>query len=314
MAPEQQRPKLVLLTEDSFAALVRLFMSPANPRWAQYADETRDLWGRELEFAARPDCLGALSRLEIRPSLVQAFFDAIADRPYKQAASKAALHAFEKWAIVRDYLPRPITLGTELSDTDGGHTPWSESQVAIGAAKARPDIARAIILGANTGQRGSDLIRMGPTDIEVFDGMEGIRVIQKKTKREVWIPILSSLASVMATWERRPGPFLTREDGRPWERKELTDAWAYERATNPELKPLLEDGLVMHGLRGHACVRLYRSGATTRQVADMVGMSEMMVSRYTRKSLQRENASAAVFNLERTIRERKVDTSKKSAG
>jgi hypothetical protein len=31
MAPEQRRLKL--LTEDSFAALVRLFMSPANPKW-----------------------------------------------------------------------------------------------------------------------------------------------------------------------------------------------------------------------------------------------------------------------------------------
>src|SRR5215831_15719134 len=72
--------------------------------------------------------------------------------------------------------------------------------------------------------------------------------------------------------------------------------------SNPALRPLA--GLVLHGLRATACVRLLRAGANTRQIADMVGMSEQIVGRYDRFSVQRENASAAVLYLDRTFGER----------
>lgn len=312
MAPEKPRPKPALVTEDCFAALVRLFMSPANPKWSRYSDATRDLWGRELLFASRPDTLGATSLQSIRPALVQAFLDGLQGRPGKQQAAKAALVQLEKWAIVRDLLPRPITTGVETEKPQGGHVPWADNHVALAERHARADLARVITLAANTGQRGSDLIRMGPTDVEVFQGIEGIKVIQKKTRREVWVPITSPLRAVMAAWERRPGPYLTRPDGAVWNRKMLTSAWTYHRDHTPELAAHKEAGLVLHGLRGTACVRLRRAGANVPQIADMVGMSVEMVARYCRFSLQRENAVAAVFHLERTIRERNGDMSNKA--
>ena len=43
-----------------------------------------------------------------------------------------------------------------------------------------------------------------------------------------------------------------------------------------------------HGLRAFAVARLRRWGANTGQIADMVGMSEQMVKRYSRFSRQRE--------------------------
>ena len=295
-----ERPKLALVTEDTFAALVRAFKQ--SPKFDGYAQATQEVWGRELDFMARADCLGALSRYELRPSLVQAFFDGLAGRPGKQAAALAVLRQLEKWAVVRDLLPHPVTTGVEIEDSDGGHTPWTDEQVTIAERCARPDLARAITLGANTGQRGSDLVRMAPTDVENFKGMAGINVRQKKTGREVWVPITSPLASAMETWPRQPGPFLRKPDGSGWTRVALTNAWLYERDHNRALAPLA--GLVLHGLRGHACVRLLRAGANTRQISDMVGMSEPVVARYTRLSSQRENAAAAVYHLERTIKER----------
>lgn len=312
MASDANERLIVRVTENSFYALVRAFKQ--SPKFKGFADETQQLWGRELDFACRPRCLGAVALDVIRPALVQEYLDSWSDKPGKQAAALSALKALEKWAVVRDLLPRQITLGVETGKPTGGHVPWTDEQVALAEKHARPDIARVITLGANTGQRRSDLIRMGPTDIELFDGRQGIRVVQKKTGREVWVPILSTLAAAIESWERRPGPFLLRADGKPWGADELTSAWTYERDRNSELAPLMRAGLVLHGLRGHACVRLYRAGATTRQVADMVGMSEPMVARYTRKSVQRENASAAVLHLERTIEERKRDMSKSGRG
>lgn len=318
MQPNEPRRKAARVTEDRFASVVQAFLR--SPKFTGYSAGTQYTWGRALQFVARPDTLGALSVSEIRPALVQAFFDGIAETPGKQAVVLWALRQCEKWAIVRDLLPRQITLGIEIGDSDGGHIPWTAEQVQLAIENARPELARVVLLAANTGQRGSDLVRMGPTDIETFDGTDGINVTQQKTGRRVWVPITSTLATAMATWERRPGPFLLRQDGRPWRRKDLSNQWRIERDNNPALEPLRLCGpdkdrpLVLHGLRGHACVTLLRAGANTRQISDMVGMSEEMVARYTRFSEQRENAAAAVHHLEKTIRERAVRLAARNSG
>lgn len=302
--------KVRLVTEDSAVALFRMFKS--SKKFEAYADTTKDLWGRELDHMGDPDCLGSLSREEIRPSIVQHYFDGLAGRPGKQQAALAALKQFEKWAIVRDYLPRQITLGVEIESMEDGHVPWTDEQVEIGERYAAPHIARPITLAANTGQRGSDLVRMSPASLETYKGMLGINVTQKKTGKQIWVPVTSPLATAMEGWERRPGPWLRNHLDLPYQRKQLTDAWAYERDTNPKLRPLRDAGLVMHGLRGTACVRLKRAGANELQISDMVGMSPKMVERYCRFSIQKENAMAAIVYLERTILERKNDMSNKA--
>lgn len=315
-----ERKPVRRVTEDTFAALIRLFKLSA--KWTEppprgYTASTKETWGRELDFIARPACLGAVTLQEIRPSLVQAYFDAISDRPGKQHAGLSVLKQLEKWAIVRELLPRQITLGVEIGHSDGGHIPWTEEQVHL--AEQHSTVAMAITLCANTGQRGSDLIRMGWTDLETYQGIEGINVVQQKTRKAVWIPITSALAATMKAWPRRFGPFLLRPTGREWTRRALTNAWAADRDSNPQLEqhrsppqrrrdPTLAncdpDGLVLHGLRATACVRLRQSGATESQIADMVGMSIDMVQRYCRLAAQRENAVAAVLHLEKTFAER----------
>jgi DNA-binding CsgD family transcriptional regulator len=135
---------------------------------------------------------------------------------------------------------------------------------------------------------------------------------------QVWIPITSSLAAAMASWERRPGPFLLRPDNRPWTRYALATAWQRERERNSRLRPLgrqaiagmntHDDGLVIHGLRGFACVRLRRAGVTVPLIADTVGMSEQMVAKYCRLSLQKDNATAAVEQMEHHRNTRQLRT------
>jgi len=282
----------------------------ASPRFQGYSPATQETWGRELRLAERPDTLGALSVNVIRPALVQAFMDGLADRPGKQAAALAALRQVERWAIVRDLLSAPITTGIEFTRSHDGHKPWTEEQVRLAEMQARPELARVVTLAANTGQRGSDLVKMRWTDLEVYNGLTGINVTQKKTGRQIWVPVTQELATAMAGWERRPGFILLRPTGIAWTRKALTWAWIVERDSNPALQPLA--GLVLHGLRATACVRLLRAGANTRQIADMVGMSEEIVGRYCRFSVQRENASAAVLHLDRNRSEQTRGVSPKT--
>jgi hypothetical protein len=94
-------------------------------------------------------------------------------------------------------------------------------------------------------------------------------------------------------------------NGLPWNKNDLTDHFERARDKHPELA-----GLVLHGLRGHACVQLRRAGLSGVLISDMVGMSVPMVERYCRFSVQRENATAGVVHLQNVVQER----NKKSTG
>src|SRR5262249_13622902 len=158
----------------------------------------------------------------------------------------------------RDKIPYPITTGIEIEGEAGGHEPWTDEQVAFAEANARRDFARVITLAANTGQRGSDLVRMRWTDIEEYEGRPGIKVTQQKTGRQLWVPFTQELQTKIATWERRPGFILLKPSGLPWSsRNELSVRWVQERG---HLGPSVAN-CVLHGLRGTACVRLLRAGA-----------------------------------------------------
>jgi integrase len=281
----------------SFAAVIRAYL--ASPNFAKLALSTRQGYSTYLKIAEMPEILGALPVTVIRPALVQKFLDGLAERPGAQQRARVALKAVEAFALPRDLLFGPITLGTTIIGSDGGHQPWTDEQVSIAERFARPEIARIITLGANTGQRGSDLCRMRWSDIEQIDGRPGINVIQRKTGLRIWIPFTQALQHAMATWERRPTQILLAPHGKPYSnRRALTLAWTRERDENQQLYPCA--GLVLHGLRATAVVRLRRAGATTPQIVDMVGLSAGMVERYSRFADQRQNALAAVVHLDRT--------------
>jgi integrase len=241
----------------TFAAVIRAYLS--SPKYEALAQSTRKSYGYLLGLAEQPETLGAYSVEVIRPALVQAFLDGLADRPAQQKNAQTALKAVERWAIVRDLLPYPITTGTEAPGGTGGYEPWTDEQVELAERCCRPHLARVITLGSNTGQRGSDLVKMAWSDIEEYDGRPGINVTQKKTGLKIWIPFTQELIRAIATWERRPTPILLKEDGQPFTREQLSDQWLRERDTRPALAPLKEAGLVLHGLG------LRRAGATTGQ-------------------------------------------------
>lgn len=272
-----------------------------SDKFLRLALSTQHAYRRYLLRAAK-GLLGATPADQVRPKLIQAFLDGMAETPGAQQGAHVAIKALEWWASgPRELLPI-ITIGVEVIGTDGGHKPWTDTQVALAEKHARPDLARAVILAANTGQRISDLVRMAWTDLEEIDGHLGVNVIQKKTGRQLWIPATRHLTTAVATWERQPAPLLLKRDGTRWNRGDLAMAWKREREGSPALASCAE--LVFHGLRATACVRLKRLGATTLQISDMVGLSEQMVIRYCRFSVQRENAMAAVHFLDGVNRER----------
>lgn len=304
-----KRPRKIVA--GTFAAVIRSYLN--SPTFAALAKETQRNYRTLLMRAEAPDALGEISVLAIRPSLVQAFLDGLSDTPGRQKCAKTALKAVERFALVRDLLPYPITTGTETIKMDGGHEPWSDEMVRLALAHARPDLARVVMLAVETGQRGSDILKMRWTDLEdqvdphTGEQRPGIHVIQKKTGVRLWIPFTREMAAAIDAWRptRRPPFFLVlRADGTPFERGLLSWAWNHERDHKPALAPLKEAGLVLHGLRSTAVVRARQRGATVLQISSMFGMSEPMVARYSRLADQREMAMAAVHHIDGTRLER----------
>lgn len=280
----------------TFAAVIRAYL--ASPKFKDLAEGTQVRYRIYLRNAERDDVLGAYPIGIMRPALVQAFLDCFADRPGAQSIARCAIKAVEQWALPRDLLPYPITTGTETVGSDGGHQPWTEQQIAIAEANAAPHIARIVTLASNTGQRGSDLCRMGWGDIETQEGRVGIRVVQRKTGLEIWIPMTQQLQAAVETWQKQPGPFLRKPDNMPWQsRNQMAAAWIRERDRNDKLVSCA--GLVLHGLRAACAIRLRRAGVPSLLLGDMIGMSKQTVERYCRFAEQPKNALAAVHYLDR---------------
>jgi integrase len=221
MQRDEQRPRVAKIKDGQFAHVIRAFKE--SPKFQALATSTKANYGKPLSVAERPDVLGALSIYEIRPSLVQAFLDGLADRPGAQKSAQTALKALERWALVRDLLPHAITTGTEAPGSTGGHEPWSDEQVRLAERHARPHLARIITLAANTGQRGSDLVKMRWSDIEEFAGRAGVNVTQQKTGLVIWIPFTRELMAAIEGWERRPTCIALKQDGQPFTRQQLSD-------------------------------------------------------------------------------------------
>lgn len=277
-----------------FSAVINAFMN--SPKFLALAANTQISYRHHLILAEK--VLGTLPTDAVKPSVVQVFLDGMADKPGKQQKTLVGLKAMERWAVVRDLLDRSITLGVEVEGHDGAHQPWTAAQVECAIAGARPDIARVILLAAATGQRGSDLCRMTWADIEKVEGRYGINVTQKKTGLQIWVPMTEGLEEALTTWGRGPTPLLLKMDGTRWEgRHQMSEAWNRERDRNPALAPC--HGLVLHGLRAFAVIRLRRLGARATQIADMIGMSVQMVERYCRGADQKVSATAAVLYLDR---------------
>ncbi len=285
-------------TPGSFAGVIASYIG--SDKFMRLAASTQGNYRRHLALAQ--SVLGDRPIEVVRPALVQAFLDGLSDRPATQKVAQTALKALERWAIVRDLLPRQITIGTDAPGGDGGHKPWTEAQIRTAIDHARTDLSRVVLVASNTGQRGSDLVRMRWSDLEVYEVRLGLNVVTKKTGLKMWIPLTGELGEALTSWERRPGFILLKPDGQPWTRTQLSDAWTKERDTNPALASLA--GCTLHGLRSTAIVRLRRAGVTTGLISSLVGLSEAMVNRYCRFAVQRDNAVAAVIQLDRTAREK----------
>ena len=120
---------------------------------------------------------------------------------------------------------------------------------------------------------------------------------QVKTGERPWCPILPELAKEMDNWEKRPGPYVLTEFGRPYTRKYFAEQFKWAKEELAKKGNTILEGTSLHGLRATAVSRLKRAGLSDTMIGDIVGMSVAMVERYSRFENKRESGKAALVIL-----------------
>ena len=276
---------------DTVEALIDEYIAawPTLPR--KLSPGTQRLYTRNLKRARK--LWGKLGAKGLQPVHVQAVMKKSADTPGAANNFLSTMRALSAWARHRGKIDSSLCEGVKPFEMHGGHKPWTDEQIKFVHDNFTGPLRRGLLLALYTGQRGSDTVRLGPTMIDDggFDlGWRG----QVKTGERPWCPILPELAAEMATWEKRPGPFVLTEFGKPFTRKYFAEQFLEAKASLVERGITVLEGTTLHGLRATACVRLKRYGLADSMIADAVGMSVAMVERYTRFENKRASGKAAL--------------------
>ncbi|WP_173584155.1 tyrosine-type recombinase/integrase [Acetobacter musti] len=229
---------------------------------------------------------------EFEPKHIRAILAQFADRP---ASGNRWLRMFGilfRFAIERDMRQTDPTRDVRrLKEKADGARPWTEEEIAQFQSRwpvgSRPRTAIALLL--HTGQRRSDVVKMGPGSIH--DGM--IAITQEKTGVSLLVPILPDLAEALAAVMHVKAYFLETQPGRKPSSDSLGNLmrdWTAQAG--------LPEGLSAHGLRKTSARRLAEAGCTPHQIAAITGHKTLSeVVRYTRSVDQKRLARQAMALL-----------------
>jgi integrase len=243
----------------------------------------------------------------LEPKHVVELRDSRASTPADANNLLRALSALFTWCALRGWRPdNPCRLVPKLKIGDGWAA-WPWKAITHLQEFARNDLWEAAALALYTGQRLSDVLAMGWSNIEG----RLISAVQSKTGKRLWIPIHRELKEVLTAIEARErkrsdnvvalqqlsGPILTNSRGRPWTRDGFKASWQDE-LNQSEMAVLREQRLVFHGLRKSAVVFLLEAGCTDAETAAITGQSRDMVEHYAKQVSQKRLAAAAILKWE----------------
>jgi integrase len=219
---------------------------------------------------------------------MQAMVDAKASTPSAACNFLLVVRSLMKYAIKAGIRADDPTLGVErVKIKSDGFPTWEEHHIA--AFEARHPIGTmarlALALALGTGQRRSDLVKMGRQHVRG----DMIAVRQQKTKKPLMIPIGSELRAVIDAMPADRLTFITSALGEPYLPTSFSN-WFRERCREAGLTI----GLSAHGLRKAVCRRLAEAGCTEKEIGAITGHKTLrMLQRYTEAADQEHLARAA---------------------
>lgn len=169
----------------------------------------------------------------------------------------------------------------------GTHEPWPEAVLNAGLESKQDDVRLLVKLLYFTGQRVGDVVAMRWTDIS--NGV--LNIIQEKTNKEVWIPLISELTAELAATPKRGIFIVTDADGLPVTVRNVREVLqAFTKQQGQKTVP--------HGLRKNAVNALLEAECSVAEVASITGQTYAMVEHYAKRINQRRMAESAVLKFE----------------
>jgi len=232
---------------------------------------------------------GNRSASTIQTQHLDSIFHSMGKTPHAAANLRKRLRRVFALAVRLGWRSDNPVRDTDLGNFNHGEiAPWTEEEIAKFESHwpsgSKERLAFSLML--HTGQRRSDVIRMGRQHIQ--DGR--IRVVQVKTGHPLTIPLIDELAHEIAQHDGLT--FLTTSNGKPFS----VDGFGnWFRAATKEAGLI---GKSPHGLRKAAGRRLAEAGCTAKEIAAVLGHRTLNeVARYTRDADQATLSESAMKKL-----------------
>lgn len=177
----------------------------------------------------------------------------------------------------------------KVKNKSAGFLTWEEEHIAAFLKHHQPGTRAhlALMLLLYTGQRRSDVVRMGWHDVR--NGV--LSVTQQKTGQDVHIPLHPDLKAVLDGLPLDDLSFLMTAQGRPFTPPGFTN-W-FRKVTQEAGLP---DKLSPHGLRKATCRRLAEAGCTPHEIMAISGHRSLAeVTRYTVAAGRKDLAMRAML-------------------
>jgi integrase len=269
-------------TEYTIANLARDYEK--SREYAARAANTRNVYSKTLIRVV--DLLGEATVNELSRGDIQLVLDKEEMGPGAHNMFVAVIGVLYKWARGREKTTNEPTKGIVLIK-GAEHEPWPEHILDAALVTDDDRIRLATSLLYFTGQRIGDVLKMRWSDVR--DGV--VHVVQQKTGKELWIPLLAELAAELAKTPKRGMTIMADEKGRPFRIDRIRKALQAFTAD-------MGQKTVPHGLRKNAVIALLEAGCSVAEVASITGQSYKIVEHYAKRINQRRMAKAAIIKLE----------------
>lgn len=263
-------------------------LKPNSQRLYQFRLDTISLaWGKMLAA-------------DVTPAMVLGLRDHLGESPSVANQTILIARLIFKWGVPREYAKsNPAREVAAIRYDEDGAEPWPDDVYDYVVNHAPKTFRHMAILGRATGQRAGDLCKMRPAD-KRDGGM--YTEIQKLGGKRHWVPLKTSDQQALdALGVEMMVPYITSATGKRMNARGLSSAWR-EWVLTDAGKPAR--GRTIHDLRATAVCDRRMDGMTHQEIANDIGMSPGMVSRYSRKIDQKMLGEASVEKRERAENDR----------
>lgn len=263
-------------------------VTTATPQWQTMEPETRNRQSKIAEgfldsrvTAEDPTTWGTIPVADLKRRHLKELLASYSDRPHAGRHLLSVIRKMVLAALDEEWIEADPSYKLSYRPEYGGWRAWHDDEIATFEEKypvgTTPRLVYALALWQ--GDRRGDITRLTPANIK--GNVMAFR--QGKTGRHMRIAITPMLREVLDATDLTRSHILMTQYGEPFSEKSLTGRfrdWCKAAGLSDECK--------LHGLRKTLGKRLAESGATTRQIMDTLGHTDIKHAELYSKDAEQE--------------------------